>query len=67
MSIYTTKQDYIAQVIEPALGDYAAEHDIDAIADDILIWHNDVSRPGNNGFLEDESKSFWSVVEAHAA
>ena len=67
MSIYTTKQDYISQVIVPALGDYAAEHDIDAIADDMLIWHNDVNGPGNNGFLEDESKDFWSVVEAHAA
>lgn len=67
MTIYTTKQDYISQVIEPALGDYAAEHDIDAIAYEMLIWHNDVSGPGNNGFLEDESKDFWAVVEAHAA
>ena len=58
MSIYTTKQDYIAQVITPALGDYAAEHDIDAIADEMLNWHN--------GFMEDESKDFWAVVEAHA-
>lgn len=67
MSIYTTKQDYIAQVIEPALGDYAAEHDIDTIADEMLIWHNDIDRLGNNGFLEDESKDFWAVVEANAA
>ena len=66
MTIYTTKQDYIAQVIAPALGDYAAEHDIDAIADAMLIWHNDIGRLGNNGFIEDESKDFWSVVEAHA-
>ena len=67
MSIYTTKQDYIAQVITPALGDYAAEHDIDTIADEMLIWHNDIDRLGNNGFLEDENKDFWAVVEANAA
>ena len=65
--IYSSKNEYIGQIIEPALGDYAAEHDIDAIADDMLIWHNDVNGPGNNGFLEDESKDFWAVVEAHAA
>ena len=67
MTIYTTKQDYIAQVITPALGDYAAEHDIDAIADDMLNWHNDIGQPGNNGFMEDETRDFWAVVEAHAA
>lgn len=66
MVIYTTKQDYIAQVIEPALGEYAAEHGIDAIVDAMLIWHNDIDRLGNNGFLEDDSKDFWAVVEAHA-
>ena len=66
MTIYTTKQDYIAQVITPALGECAAEHDIDAIADEMLIWHNDIGQPGNNGFMEDETKDFWSVVEAHA-
>ena len=65
--IYSNKENYIAEVIAPALGDYAAEHDIDAIADDMLIWHNDIDRLGNNGFLEDESKDFWEVVEAHAA
>ena len=67
MTIYATKQDYIAQVITPALGDYAAEHDIDAIADAMLHWHNDIGQPGNNGFMEDETKDFWAVVEAHAA
>ena len=65
--IYSSKNDYIAQAVEPALGEYAAEHDIDAIADAMLIWHNDIDRPGNNGFMEDEGKDFWAVVEAHAA
>jgi len=65
--IYHNKENYIGEVIEPALGDYATEHDIDAIADDMLIWHNDVNGTGNNGFLEDENKDFWAVVEANAA
>ena len=65
--IYTTKNDYIAQVINPALGEYAAEFDIDEIADEMLNWHNDINQLGNNGFMEDESKDFWEVVEAHAA
>ena len=66
MTIYTTKQDYIAQVIIPVLGDYATEFDIDAIADKMLIWRNDINKPGNNGFVEDKSKDFWTVVENNA-
>ena len=71
MDIYTAKQDYIAQVITPALGDYAAEHDIDAIADEMLNWHNEVDGNGDinigrSGYMEDEDKDFWEVVEAHA-
>ena len=71
MVIYTTKQDYIAQVIVPALGDYAAEHDIDAIADDMLHWHNEVDSNGDinigrSGFVEHEGKNFWAVVENNA-
>ena len=72
MSIYTTKQDYIAQAIEPALGEYAAGHDIDAIADAMLIWHDEINDKGQaidnkSGYMEDEDRDFWAVVEAHAA
>lgn len=71
MTIYTTKQDYIAQVITPALGDYAAEHGIDQIADEMLTWHNEVDGNGDinigcSGFVEDEAKDFWAVVENNA-
>ena len=70
--IYSSKANYIGEVIEPALGEYAAEHDIDQIADDMLIWHDEISDKGQvnlgqSGFIEDESKDFWAVVEAHAA
>ena len=71
MTIYTTKQDYIAQVITPALGDYAAEHDIDQIADEMLNWHNEVESNGDinlgrSGFVENDEKDFWTVVENNA-
>lgn len=69
--IYTTKNDYIAQVIEPALGEYAADHDIDAIADDMLIWHDEINDKGQinlgkSGFVENEDKNFWAVIENNA-
>lgn len=70
--IYHNKENYIGEVIEPALGEYAAEHNIDAIADQMLNWHDEINDKGQvidnkSGFLEDDSKDFWSVVEAHAA
>lgn len=70
--IYTSKNNYIAQVIEPALGEYAAEHDIDAIAYEMLIWHDEINDKGQidlrkSGFMENPAQDFWAVVEAHAA
>ena len=71
MTIYTTKQDYISQVITPALGDYAAEFDIDQIADEMLNWHNEVDGNGDinlggSGFVENDGQDFWTVVENNA-
>ena len=72
MSIYSSKNDYIAQVIEPALGGYAAEFDIDEIVDAMPIWHDEINDKGQaidnkSGYMEDEDRDFWEVVEAHAA
>lgn len=69
--IYSSKTDYIGQVIEPALGEYAAEHDIDGIADEMLNWNNEVNDKGQinlgkSGFLVEEEKDFWQVVEDNA-
>lgn len=69
--IYSSKNDYIGQVIEPALGEYAAGHDTEALADDMLNWHNEVNDKGQtnlgkSGFLVDEEKDFWQVVEDNA-
>ena len=69
--IYSSKNDYIAQVIEPALGEYAADHDIDEIADAMLIWHDEINDKGQidlgrSGFMEDDAQDFWAVVEANA-
>ena len=70
--IYHNKENYIAEVIAPALGEYAAEFDIDEIAYEMLIWHNEINGKGEiiddkSGFMEDENKDFWAVVEANAA
>lgn len=60
--IYSTKQDYIGRVVVPALGGFADEFDADEIADDMLVWHNGADL-NENGFVEDEAKDFWEVVE----
>ena len=60
--IYSTKQDYISRVVVPALGEFADGFDADAIADDMLVWHNGADL-NENGFVEDEAKDFWEVVE----
>lgn len=62
--IYSTKQDYIGGVVMPALGEFADEFDADAIADDMLVWHDEINDKGQinlgeSGFVEDEAKDFW--------
>lgn len=71
MDIYTTKQDYIAQVIEPVLGEYAADHDIDAIADAMLVWRDEINDKGQinlgrSGFVENPDQDLWTVVQNNA-
>lgn len=44
--IYSTKQDYIGRVVVPALGGFADGFDADAIADDMLIWHDEINDKG---------------------
>lgn len=41
MTTYTTITDVIAQYIAPALGGYASDYDLDAIADDITRFSED--------------------------
>lgn len=55
MTTYTTKNDTIQyEIIEP-LGEWAEEHNIDAIADELIT-------STDTGFHIDDTKDFWEVV-----
>ena len=57
---YTTKQDAITYAILPALGEYAADHDVDAIFDATFTYEG-------TGFVQTASvEEFWAAVEANA-
>ena len=69
-TLYQTIDDYKEQVVIPSLGDYADEHDVDAIADEMTEWHEEVVN-GNimankSGLVVRSDKDFWQVVEKHA-
>ena len=65
MNLYTTRDDAIHYEITLALGEYADEHDIDAIADRVLIgvgegvYYRIIRDPDID---EDE---FWDIVAAN--
>lgn len=69
---YTTKADVIAREIEPALGDYPGEYDMEAIADAAYVYKVDTDKDGNEllntaGFEQCVSEArFWRIVERHA-
>lgn len=63
MTTYTTRDDAIHYEIITALGDYADEHDIDAIADQVLTTTGEGS---SYRYILDETVDFWAVVEANA-
>ena len=79
MTIYTSITE-IRDYVTTALGDYADDYDIDAIADEISEWTQAADEAGNillnnSGltikaeYAEDESgvnDAFWAVVEANA-
>lgn len=59
MTTYTTRNEAIAREITAPLGEYADQHDIDAIADELI-------KTEGQGFYLDEDADFWATVEAHA-
>lgn len=72
MTRYTTIQDVIEQAVLPALGEYADDHDADAIAREAYTYRVDHDAHGNEllntaGFeqavTDDE---FWQIVQRHA-
>lgn len=59
MTTYESRTDAIRREIIEPLGEYAQEHDVDAIADEIII-------AGDNGFAIDQDADFWAIVANHA-
>ena len=69
--VYPTKQEWIGEVLKPALGEYAGDYDLDSIAYDLLDWHTEYNEKGEelgnySGFVENPGLGFWEVVERHA-
>jgi hypothetical protein len=68
---YATKPQAIEALIVTALGDFAADYDIDAIADETLAYTVDTDDQGNEllntaGFEQTVSdEEFWAIVETH--
>ena len=67
---YTTIADLVAYEIIPALGDAAADFDIDGIVDDLqardLIVYVHTGNLSRDGFqLVADEAAFWDVVSAH--
>lgn len=58
---YTTANDVRDQLVLPALGDYATEHDVDAIVSAVILGWDD---KGHAILVEDDD--FWTIVERHA-
>lgn len=66
-TIYSTRNEAIQQEIIEPLGSYADEHNIDAIADDII--HQANTRHGEVYYfnaMEDDPEAFWEIVADHA-
>ncbi|MCT1819342.1 hypothetical protein M3B96_10370 [Corynebacterium propinquum] len=63
MDTYTTRNEAIHYEIELPLGEYADEHDIDAIADEVLTT---TGEGVDYRWTIDEDVDFWAIVEKHA-
>lgn len=60
MTGYSSKTDAVEQYILPALGEYAADYDIDAIFDEAFKWVDGV----DGGFKVDGS-NFYAIAAAN--
>lgn len=62
-TIYSNRNEIIeAEIIAP-LGEFADDHDIDAIADKLIVT---IGEGVDYGFTIDEDADFWAIVEKHA-
>lgn len=56
---YTTRNEAVQREIIEPLGEWAAEHDVDAIADQLI-------KTEGEGFYLDQDADFWEVVANNA-
>lgn len=62
ITTYTTRQDAFDYAIEPALGEYVADYDMDAIFDTCFAYNQ--ARQGFEQIVDVDG--FWASVERHA-
>ena len=66
MCFYTTRKETIEREIVVALGEYADDYDIDAIAD-VVIESGPIPGCGTHAYYVSVApEDFWEVVEEHA-
>lgn len=69
---YSTITEVIEQAVAPALGDFAADYDIEAIAREVFEYRTDTDEAGkellNSAGFEQivTDEEFWAIVEKHA-
>lgn len=63
MTTYARRDEAITREIIEPLGEYAAEHDIDAIADQLIICEDNGL---NAEYRLDEDADFWNIVASNA-
>ena len=61
---YTTRTEAIQREIVEPLGNHAGEHDIDAIADALIVMGS--TDKGEVTYAIDEDADFWKIVENNA-
>lgn len=59
MNVYTTGDEAIYREITLVLGEHAADFDIDAIAEQVIV-------SDERGFYVDEDADFWAIVQENA-
>ena len=70
ISSWTTDRDYIYQVIIPALGDDADDHDVEGIwqqlLDDEILVYDEERQSFVEADPETATSDFWEIVKQHA-
>lgn len=62
MNTYTTRDEAVQREIIEPLGEYANEHDTDAIAEEVIITTGEGTK---FRYTINEDVDFWEIVEAN--